>query len=76
MECERLHISFSSAVLAIGKDERVNVATKCGNYSQVVSVKWEKIFEMFGSKTCAASNSKEAPEQLQPEKLNFLLRFW
>lgn len=36
----------------------------------------EKIFEMFGSKTYVASNSKEASGWVQPEKLNFPLRFF
>lgn len=75
MEHERLHTSFISAVLAMGKNERADVATKCGNYSQVVSVKWKTIFEMFGFEIHAASNSKEAPKCLQPAKLKFLLSF-
>lgn len=78
VEQDRLHTPFSSAVLGIGKKnknkkERVAVARKYGINAKLF--KGEKIFETFGSKTHAASNYKKVPGWLQPEKLNFPLRF-
>lgn len=75
MGYERLHTPFSSAVLGTGRKKGewlwpASVAIKARFFKR------EKIFEMFGSKASAASNSKEALGWLQPGKLNFPFRFF
>lgn len=76
MGYERLHTPFSSAVLGTGKKKERQWLWPASVAIKARFFKREKIFEMFGSKTSAASNSKEALGWLQPAKLNFPFRFF